>query len=71
MTISTPSAISPRFRIFFGGPERRPRPLRDLLDSHASAVPTGGETLWATYYFRDEALADELIQAKKRGARFV
>jgi len=41
--------------------------LRDLLYSHVSAVPSGGEIFWATYYFRDEALAEALVQAKKRG----
>jgi hypothetical protein len=56
-------------RIFFGGPDQRPRALRDLLDSHIAAVPSGGEIIWATYYFRDEALADALAQAKKRGVR--
>jgi hypothetical protein len=43
--------------------------LRDILDSHVSAVPPGGEILWATYYFRDEALADSLLKAKKRGVK--
>jgi hypothetical protein len=48
---------------------RRPRLLRDILDLHISAVPPGGEILWPTYYFRDEALADSLLKAKKRGVR--
>ncbi len=67
MTISAPSKGNPQFRIFFGGPDCQPRTLRDLLNSHVSAVPSGGEIFWATYYFRDEALADALVQAKKRG----
>ncbi|QCQ22785.1 phospholipase D-like domain-containing protein [Desulfoglaeba alkanexedens] len=67
MTISTSSPGNPHFRVFFGGPDRSPRALRDLLHSHVSAVPSGGEIFWATYYFRDEALADALVQAKKRG----
>ena len=48
---------------------RRPRLLRDILVSHISAVPTGGEIFWATYYFRDEALAEGLVLAKKRGVK--
>ncbi len=67
MIMSTPSTADPQFRIFFGGPDRPPRALRDLLHSRVSAVPAGGEIFWATYYFRDEALADALVQAKKRG----
>ncbi|MRR05733.1 MAG: hypothetical protein EG828_02130 [Deltaproteobacteria bacterium] len=67
MTMSTPSTDKPQFRIFFGGPDCRPRALRDLLHSHICAVPSGGEIFWATYYFRDEALADALVQARKRG----
>jgi phosphatidylserine/phosphatidylglycerophosphate/cardiolipin synthase-like enzyme len=62
-----PSTENPHFRIFFGGPDCQPRTLHDLLNSHVSAVPSGGEILWATYYFRDEALADALVLAKKRG----
>ncbi|MDX2479005.1 MAG: phospholipase D-like domain-containing protein, partial [Desulfuromusa sp.] len=33
------------------------------------AVPTGGEILWATYYFRDEGLAAALLLACRRGVR--
>ncbi|MRR05725.1 MAG: hypothetical protein EG828_02080 [Deltaproteobacteria bacterium] len=69
MKPSDPSEDNPRFRIFFGGPDCRPRTLRDLLSSHVSAVPPGGEIFWATYYFRDEALADALVQARKRGVK--
>jgi len=67
MTMSTPPTDEQQFRIFFGGPDCRPRALRDLLHSRVCAVPSGGEISWATYYFRDEALADALVQAKKRG----
>ena len=65
--MATPSTANPQFRIFFGGPDRPPRALRDLLHSRVSGVPSGGEIFWATYYFRDEALAHALVQAKKRG----
>jgi phosphatidylserine/phosphatidylglycerophosphate/cardiolipin synthase-like enzyme len=69
MKPSDPSKGNPRFRIFFGGPDCRPRTLRDMLDSHVSAVPPGGEIFWATYYFRDLALADALVQSRKRGVK--
>jgi phosphatidylserine/phosphatidylglycerophosphate/cardiolipin synthase-like enzyme len=69
MNISTPSTDTARFRIFFGGPDCRPRILSDLLNARVSAVPPGGEVAWATYYFRDEALAEALVNAKKRGVR--
>jgi len=69
MTISTSSPDNQHFHVFFGGPDCRPRSLHDLLYSHVSAVPAGGEIFWATYYFRDKALADALIQAKNGGSR--
>lgn len=55
--------------LFLGGPDRPPRALRDLLQAHIEAVPAGGEIVWATYYFRDRALADALIAAARRGVR--
>ena len=62
-----PIHSDPQFRSFFGGPDRSPRALRDLLDSHVAAVPAGGEIAWATYYFRDQSLAHSLLQASRRG----
>nr|WP_231463099.1 phosphatidylserine/phosphatidylglycerophosphate/cardiolipin synthase family protein [Sphingomonas sp. URHD0057] len=32
-------------------------------------MPEGGSILWATYYFRDEALAEALVRAHRRGVR--
>lgn len=55
--------------VFFGGPDRPPRCLRDLLEARVAAVPSGGEIHWATYYFRDRALARALIAASDRGVR--
>jgi len=52
----------------FGGPDR-PRRLRDVLEERVDAVPAGGEIRWATYYFRDEALAEALLRAHRRGVR--
>lgn len=56
-------------RVYWGGPDRPPRALRDLLEERVHAVPPGGEILWVTYYFRDEALANALLQANRRGVR--
>lgn len=54
-------------RIEFGGPDLPPRRLRTLLQSHADASPPGSRIDWATYYFRDRALAEALIRASERG----
>jgi len=63
MNMATPSHGTTPFRIFFGGPDCQPRTQRDLLKAPVSAVPSGGEILWTTYYFRDEALAEALVHA--------
>ncbi|MFQ5944986.1 MAG: phosphatidylserine/phosphatidylglycerophosphate/cardiolipin synthase family protein [Anaerolineae bacterium] len=55
------------FSVFFGGPDRPPRLLRDLLEEHVEAVPRGGEILWISYYFRDQALGEALVRARQRG----
>jgi len=54
-------------QVFWGGPDRPARCLRDLLEERIHAVPPGGEIHWATYYFRDEGLAAALLQARRRG----
>jgi phosphatidylserine/phosphatidylglycerophosphate/cardiolipin synthase-like enzyme len=54
-------------QVFWGGADRSPRALRDLLSARIKAVPAGGEIRWITYYFRDEQLAHELLEASKRG----
>ena len=56
-------------RIEFGGPDLPPRRLRDLLQSHVDASRPGSRIDWATYYFRDRALAEALIRASDRGVR--
>jgi hypothetical protein len=53
----------------FGGPDRAPRLLRDLLQDQVDAAPPGSAIDWATYYFRDRALADALIRASDRGVQ--
>lgn len=53
--------------VLFGGPDRPPRFLRDVLQAKIEAVPPGGSIDWATYYFRDGALAEALIAASDRG----
>lgn len=55
--------------IEFGGPDLAPRRLRDLLEAQVDATPSGAAIDWATYYFRDLALADALIRASDRGVR--
>ena len=57
------------FRVFWGGPDCPPRFLRDVLEERIHAVPTGGEIIWVTYYFRDEGLAQALLKARRRGVR--
>jgi len=57
------------FQVFWGGPDCPPRCLRDLLEERIHAVPPGGEILWVTYYFRDEGLAEALLQASRRGVK--
>ena len=62
-------SLAEPFQVFWGGPDRPARCLRDLLEERIHAVPPGGEILWVTYYFRDEALAMALLQARRRGVR--
>ncbi|HEU4428636.1 MAG TPA: phospholipase D-like domain-containing protein [Myxococcota bacterium] len=50
-----------------GGPGARPGALRDLLAENVRAVPAGGRISFLTYYFRDRALAGELVAAHERG----
>lgn len=56
-------------RIEFGGPDLPARRLRDLLQAQVDAAPPGSRIDWATYYFRDRALAEALIRASDRGVR--
>ena len=65
-TKQTPQTIG---SVHFGGPDRPPRLLRDLLEERIDAVPAGGEIDWVTYYFRDRALARALARAHHRGVR--
>ena len=53
--------------VHFGGPDKPPRLLRDLLRQRIDAVPAGGSIAWATYYFRDRDLAEALTAAADRG----
>jgi len=56
-------------QLHFGGPDRPPRALRDLLKARIAAVPAGGDIRWTTYYFRDLDLAAALMEACNRGVR--
>ncbi len=57
------------FETHFGGPGKASGALRDLLAERIAAVPAGGSIDWVTYYFRDRALARDLIDASRRGVR--
>jgi len=59
----------PETEIYYGGPDQPPRALRDLLKARVDAAPPGSEITWATYYFRDQELADSLVAAQRRGVR--
>lgn len=61
--------LSSQSGVFWGGPDRPSRYLRNLLEERIHAVPSGGEILWVTYYFRDEGLARALLQAMNRGVQ--
>src|SRR5215212_9786316 len=54
-------------KVYLGGPDQPARALRDLLERRIDAVPIGGSIDWATYYFRDEQLAEALVRAHERG----
>lgn len=54
-------------RVEFGGPDLAPRRLRDLLQHYVDEAPAGSRIDWATYYFRDQVLAEALIRASDRG----
>lgn len=66
---SNHQSLEEPFQVFWGGPDCPARCLRDLLEERIHAVPSGGEILWITYYFRDEALAEALKQASQRGVK--
>jgi hypothetical protein len=68
-TSSHDQSSTENFQVFWGGPDRPARCLRDLLEERIHAVPAGGEILWVIYYFRDEGLAAALVQASRRGVR--
>jgi phosphatidylserine/phosphatidylglycerophosphate/cardiolipin synthase-like enzyme len=57
------------FAVHFGGPDRPPGCLRDLLAERIAAVPAGGAIDWVTYYFRDRRLAADLLRARERGVQ--
>ena len=56
-------------QVFWGGPDCPPRRLRNLLEEKIHTIPSGGEILWITYYFRDTGLAQALLQAQQRGVK--
>ncbi len=61
---------SPLFdQVHFGGPDRSPGALRDVLEKCVEEVPAGGSIDWVTYYFRDRRLAGALLRAHRRGVQ--
>jgi hypothetical protein len=65
------AATDPPPRVFFGGPDLPPRLLRNELQARVEAVPPGGKIAWSTYYFRDRALAQSLMDASDRGVEVI
>jgi phosphatidylserine/phosphatidylglycerophosphate/cardiolipin synthase-like enzyme len=59
----------PSYEIYFGGPDKVPGRLRDVLAERIATVPAGGAIDWVTYYFRDRRLAEELLRAHRRGVK--
>lgn len=66
---AVPEISRPGTEIYYGGPDQPPGALRDLLQARVDAAPPGSEITWATYYFRDQGLADSLVAAQRRGVR--
>lgn len=75
MTLDIHSAAPPPMvaphatEIYYGGPDQPAGALRDVLKAKVDAAPAGSEITWATYYFRDQALAESLVAAQRRGVR--
>ncbi len=63
----SPTVTDTAASVRFGGPDREPRALRNLVAAAIAAVPSGGRIHWATYYFRDRQLALALVEARGRG----
>jgi phosphatidylserine/phosphatidylglycerophosphate/cardiolipin synthase-like enzyme len=55
--------------VYFGGPDKDPYFLRNLLAERLSQTEKGGEIFWITYYFRDFYLAEKLMEAAKNGVK--
>ena len=66
---AAPASSGPVTEIYFGGPDQPPRALRDVLKARIDAAPPGSEITWATYYFRDQDLAESLVAARNRGVK--
>jgi len=57
------------YKVHFGGPDKKPGELRNVLSEKIDAVPPGGSIDWVTYYFRDRPLARKLAEAAARGVK--
>lgn len=63
------AAAPPSVKVHFGGPDQPAGALRNVLRAKIDAAPPGSEIVWATYYFRDQDLAERLVAAQRRGVR--
>lgn len=66
---SPPDDAGEGWSLYFGGPDKEPRRIRNLLSEMIEAQAAGGEIDFVTYYFRDVSLARTLIAASERGVR--
>jgi len=55
--------------LYFGGPSKAPRRLRDVLAAKIEAQAADDMIIWATYYFCDFDLAQRLMNAYDRGVK--
>lgn len=62
-----PDAEGDGWALYFGGPDRAPRRLRNILEAYVASQPPGAAIDWLAYYFRDQPLARALGAANSRG----
>lgn len=66
---SSAQSATPAVEAYYGGAGQPAGALRDLLKAKVDAAAPGSEIIWATYYFRDQELAERLVAAQQRGVR--
>ena len=65
--IIAPDRYTENGALFFGGPDKAPYHLRNVIGNQIDTQPKGGNIHFALYYFRDPVLAEKLVQAHQRG----